>query len=86
MNEANLPNLVRALQDLVDGQAQADPKFQTTFSYMGVSDPAVPEALIEVKGYSDEELPNRQTIVLCVEPNWIPLKKNTKIKAPEKNS
>jgi hypothetical protein len=62
LSEATLPNLVRDIHQLVEGQAQADPKFQTTFAYMRVSARAVRESLIEVKGYSDEQLPNRQTI------------------------
>ena len=61
-SETKLPDLVADIRELVDGEAQADPKFQTTFCYMRVSARAVREALIEVKGYSEDELPNRQTI------------------------
>lgn len=61
-SEAKLPNLVSDIQELVDGEAQADPKFQTTFCYMRVSARAVREALIEHKGYAEADLPNRQTI------------------------
>ena len=62
LSETKLPNLVCDIQELVDGDAQADPKFQTTFCYMRVSARAVREALIERKGYQDDDLPNRQTI------------------------
>ena len=61
-SEAKLPHLASDIRDLVDGKAQADPKFQSTFYYTRVSARAVREALIEVKGYDDEALPNRQTI------------------------
>lgn len=61
-SETKLPNLETDLRALVDGEAQADPKFQSTFYYARVSARAVREALIEVKGYREEELPNRQTI------------------------
>ena len=61
-SETNMPNLVNDIHSLVDGQAQADPKFQTTFCYMRVSARAVREALIEVKGYDEASLPTRQTI------------------------
>jgi hypothetical protein len=61
-SETKLPNLESDIRDLVDGEAQADPKFQSTFYYARVSARAVREALIQVKGYREETLPNRQTI------------------------
>ena len=61
-SEAKLPNLETDIRELVDGEAQADPKFQSTFYYVRVSARAVREALIEEKGYREEELPNRQTL------------------------
>ena len=60
--ETSLPNLVNEIHALVEGQAQADPKFQTTFCYMRVSARAVRVALVEVKGYDEVALPTRQTI------------------------
>lgn len=61
-SEDILPNLAPDIRALVDGHAQADPKFQSTFQYLRVSAQAVRDALIEQKGYSDEELPSRQAI------------------------
>lgn len=46
----------------MDGHAQADPKFKSTFSYMKISARAVREKLIADKGYTNEQLPCRQTI------------------------
>lgn len=57
-----LPTLEQDIRDLVDGDAQADPKFQTTFRYLKVSAQAVRDKLILEKGYADETLPCRQTI------------------------
>ena len=60
--EEILPNLEADIRDLVDGHAQADPKFKSTFSYMKISARVVREKLIADKGYTNEQLPCRQTI------------------------
>jgi predicted site-specific integrase-resolvase len=46
----------------VDTQAQADPKFQSTFLYARISASAVRAALINEMGYEENQLPSRQTI------------------------
>lgn len=56
-----LPNLESDIHSLVDAQAQADPKFQSTFLYARISARAVREALVSERGYEDSELPSRQT-------------------------
>ena len=61
-SEAILPNLEADIHALVDAQAQADPKFQSTFVYARISASAVRVALIQHQGYREEELPTRQTI------------------------
>jgi len=61
-SEKRLPELEADIRALVDGQAQADPKFQSTFLYSRVSASSVREALIQEKGYSESELPTRQTV------------------------
>ena len=61
-SEELLPNLEADIRDLVDGSAQTDPEFQTTFRYLKVSAQAVRDQLIVEKGYADEALPCRQTI------------------------
>ena len=60
--EALLPNLEQDIRELVEGESQADPKFQTSFGYLKVSAQAVRDQLILEKGYEDEVLPCRQTI------------------------
>ncbi|MGB7413269.1 MAG: ISAzo13 family transposase, partial [Thermosynechococcaceae cyanobacterium] len=62
--EVLLPNLAEDIHALVDGQGQADPKFQTSFQYLRVSAQSVRDALIVEQGYSDEALPSRQAIGL----------------------
>lgn len=61
-SEDILPQLEADIRALVDKQAQADPKFQTVFCYARISARAVREALITQKGYTEEQLPTRQTI------------------------
>ena len=60
--EELLPTLPDDIRELIDGDAQADPKFQTPFRYLRVSAQAVRDLLIRQKGYSDEQLPSRQAI------------------------
>jgi hypothetical protein len=60
--EQVLPNLEADIRSLVDRQAQADPKFQSTFLYTRISAKAVREALVNEVGYSESDLPSRQTI------------------------
>jgi Rhodopirellula transposase DDE domain len=60
--EEILPNLELDIRALIDGDVQADPKFQSTFLYARISASAVRDKLISEKGYQDEQLPSRQTI------------------------
>lgn len=61
-SEVNLPHLETDLHALVDGQAQADPKFQSPFLYSRISARAVRAALVSEMGYDSNALPTRQTI------------------------
>lgn len=60
--EALLPQLTTDIHELVEGKAQADPDLKTTFAYTKVSAQSVLTALITEKGYSEAELPCRQTM------------------------
>lgn len=60
--EQVLPNLEADIRSLVDREAQADPKFKSTFLYTRISAKAVREALVNEVGYSESDLPSRQTI------------------------
>jgi hypothetical protein len=60
--EEKLPSLTEDIENLLANQSSTEPKFRSTFRYTRISARAVREALIEEKGYQDEELPSRQTI------------------------
>jgi hypothetical protein len=60
--EAHLPRLLDDIRDIVDGQCQADPKFQTKRLFIRISAAEVRSRLITRKGSTDAELPTQQTI------------------------
>jgi len=78
-SEDILPQLEEDIRELVDHYAQADPKFQSVFFYARISARAVREALIAQKGYTEEELPTRQTIGEILNRLGYRLKKHKKL-------
>jgi hypothetical protein len=60
--EEHLPGLLDDIRAIVDGQSQADPKFQTNRLFTRISAAEVRRQLIATKGYTDAELPTQQTI------------------------
>jgi hypothetical protein len=60
--EGHLPHLLEDIKDIVDGQSQADPKFQTERLFTRISAAEVRRQLIATGGYTDEQLPTQQTI------------------------
>ena len=60
--EEHLPRLLDDIRAIVDGQSQADPKFQTSRLFTRISAAEVRRQLIATKGYTDEQLPTQQTI------------------------
>jgi hypothetical protein len=60
--EEHLPRLLDDIRDIVEGQCQADPKFQTNRLFIRISATEVRRRLIARKGYTDGELPTQQTI------------------------
>jgi hypothetical protein len=60
--EEKLPNIVKDIEDLIEGESQADRKFQSKFAYVKLSGRTLMEKLIEKKGYRQEELPSRQNL------------------------
>lgn len=77
--EEILPQLERDIADLVDNYSQADPKLKSSFRYTKISARAVREALISKKGYSEKELPCRQTIGDILNRMGYRLKKHKKL-------
>jgi hypothetical protein len=60
--EAHLPHLLDDLRQIVDGDSQTDPTFQTTRLFTRLSAAEARKQLIAAKGYSDDELPSEETI------------------------
>lgn len=78
-SEAVLANLETDIRSLVDVQAQADPKFQSTFLDARISAAGVREAWICQKGYDESQLPSRQTIGAILNRMGYRLKKHKKL-------
>ena len=60
--EEKLPKLEADMRALAEPESQADPKFQSTFLYTRMTAKAMRQALIDQKGWTDEELPHVNTI------------------------
>jgi len=60
--EEKCQELEKDIHDLIDPKSQVDPQFKNGFRYTRITAKAVRQALIEIKGYKDEELPTENTI------------------------
>lgn len=60
--EEKLPQLEKDICSLVEPESQTDPKVQTLFQYTRMTAKAVRQALIDKKGWKDEDLPCENTI------------------------
>src|SRR4051794_1722885 len=60
--EAKSPELEADIRALAEPESQTDPKFQSPFLYTRMTAKAVRDALIDQKGWTDEELPHVNTI------------------------
>ena len=60
--EAKFPELEADIRALAGPESQTDPKFQSPFLYTRMTAKAVRQALIDEKGWTDEELPHVNTI------------------------
>lgn len=60
--EQKRPELERDIRTLAEPQSQQDPKFQSPFLYTRMTAAAMRTALIEQKGWTDEELPHVNTM------------------------
>ena len=60
--EFHLPRLLDDIRAIAQDHCQTDPKFQTPRLYCRLTAAEVRRQLIERKGYTDEQLPSRQTI------------------------
>jgi hypothetical protein len=55
--EDRLPRLLDDIEAIVDAQSQTDPRFRTQRLYTRLSAAVVRRQLIELKGYSPDEVP-----------------------------
>ncbi len=60
--EVKLQSLEEDIRELVEPNAQADPEFRSPFAYTRMTAKALRQALIDGKGYTEEELPTERTI------------------------
>ena len=60
--EEKNPKLEQDIRALAEPESQADPKFQSTFSFTRMSARAMRQALIDQKGWSKEALPTENSI------------------------
>jgi len=60
--EVKLRGLESDIRALADEHSQADPQMKNTFAYTRITAEAVRQALIEEKGYREEQLPTVRTI------------------------
>jgi hypothetical protein len=60
--EEKLPQLEADIRSLADPESQTDPKFQSPFQYTRMTAKAMRQALIDKKGWHDQELPCQNTI------------------------
>jgi hypothetical protein len=60
--EKKNPKLEADIRALADPESQADPKFQSPFLYTRITAKATRQALIDLKGWTDEELPHENTM------------------------
>ncbi len=61
-SDGHLPHLLDDIRAIVQDPCQTDPTFQTTRLYCRLTAAEVRRQLIERKGYTEEQLPSRQTI------------------------
>jgi len=61
-SEEKLPQLEQDIRYLAELESQVDPKFQSHFKYSRITAKAMRQALIETKGWLDEELPCENTV------------------------
>jgi hypothetical protein len=60
--EEKLPQLEQDIRSLAEPESQVDPKFQSPFQYTRMTAKAMRQALIDKKGWKDEDLPCENTI------------------------
>ena len=60
--EEKLPDIEKDIRALAEPQTQADPALKGSLTYTRITAASVRKALCEEKGYTDEELPSKNTV------------------------
>lgn len=82
--ETKSPELEADIRALADPESQADPKFQSPFLYTRITAKGMRQALIDQKGWTDEELPHVNTIGVILNRLGYKLRKVQKTKPLKK--
>ncbi|VVB62663.1 Rhodopirellula transposase DDE domain protein [uncultured archaeon] len=61
-SEEIVPQLEEDIRSLVEPESQIDPKFQTSFKYTRITARDLRKALIDKKGWKNEDLPTENTL------------------------
>jgi hypothetical protein len=83
--EEHWPNLEQDIREIVGPQSQIDPSFKTERLYTRLSAEEVRSQLIEKKGYTETDVPNRRTVSTKLNQFGYHLRKVAKRK-PKKSS
>jgi hypothetical protein len=83
-SEEHLPNLLKDITAIVDGQSQADPQFRGARLYSRLTAAEVRRQLMKMYHYTDEDLPTTATITTKLNELGYCLKKVAKTQ-PQKN-
>jgi hypothetical protein len=83
-SEEHLPNLLKDITAIVDGQSQADPQFRSARLYTRLTAAEVRRQMITTYHYTDAELPTTATITTKLNELGYSLKKVAKTQ-PQKN-
>ncbi|QTA79376.1 Transposase DDE domain-containing protein [Desulfonema limicola] len=60
--EDKIPSLIKDIISLAEPQTQADPAVKSSLTYTRITSKAMRQALIDEKGYNDDDLPTDDTI------------------------
>lgn len=82
--EEKIPGLVEDIQSITDPGSQAAPRLETPFAYTRITAKAVRKALIDVKRYTNEQLPCENTIGNILNRSGYRLKRVQKTKPVKK--
>jgi transposase len=82
--ECHLPRLLEDIRAIAADHCQTDPTFQTTRLYCRLTAAEVRRQLLQRKGYTDEQLPSRQTLGVKLNALGLRLRKVAKCRPQKK--